>query len=297
MSRRRSTTGLSQPWVKNTIAVVIVGLIVALVGGLLLKTPLLSGVKDSLPSFSANKEEEEEVKAPENVSTDILARLSEGTALIFGAKPDPSKPVVSIVGDPAALSRSSHIVNGKPSDFMNAVKDKKITFYYYPVGNDDKKVSTDSITRASVCRIGAEKTTSGIFTLTGIVNTGDKVTGEEDVKNVSKMMGMSEDVKCPTKTNEAATQTTTNGEFFAEHFGIGREDNGEVAIVVGDEVITHPESLPANWVHLMLAGKPLREIVMPADKIENPAENNSETTTEATTSVEETTSTTATTTR
>lgn len=257
-----------------------------------MKTPILSGVKDSLPTFS-NEENaaEEQVQAPENVSTDILDRLGEGTALIFGAKPDPAKPVVSIIGDPSALSRSSYIVNGKPSEFINAVKDRKITFYYYPVGDEEKKVSTDSITRASICRIGAERTQSGFFTLIGIVNLGDKVNGNEDVKEVSKMMGMSEDVKCPKSTNEASTQTSANGEFFAEHFGTGREGNGDVAIVVGDEVITHPENLPANWVQLMLAGKPLREIVMPADKVDNPVDGNDSDATATTTETSITTTT------
>lgn len=277
MSRRRKTTGMSQPWVKNTLVVLIIIALVALAGFFLLKTPILSGVKDSLPSFSSSKEDDEkQVQAPDNVSTDILERLSEGTALVFGANPDPAKPVVSIVGDPSVLSRESQIVNGKPSDFMNAVNHNKITVYYYPVGKEDKELSTDSITRASICRIGAEKTKTGIFTLTGIVNTGDKVSGNEDVKKVSKMMGMAKNVKCPVSTNEAATQTATNGEFFAEHFGLGREGNGDTAVVVGDEVITHPEDLPANWAKLMLSGKPLREIVMPADKVENNSDSSTE---------------------
>lgn len=269
MSRRKSSNAFSQQWAKNSLAIALVIVLLAVAVLIFSKTPIMSGVTSTLPSFSSSdKEEQQEVMPPENVSTDMLAKLSEGTALIFGAKPDPGKPVVSIIGDPAELSRASYIVNGKPSGFLNAINENKATLYYYPVGTEDKKVSTDSITRASVCRIGAEKTPTGIFTLTGIVNTGDKVTGSETVEKVSEMMGMSKDVQCPVSTNEASTQTTTNGEFFAEHFGLGRDGNGSTAIVVGDEVITHPENLPANWSQLMLAGKPLREIIQPARDIE-----------------------------
>ena len=267
MSRRKSST-FSQPWVKNILVILVVIIVAA--GGVF--ALLQSSLKDSLPFIgaSASEEEEEELLPPENVSSDIVSRLSEGTALLFGATPEPGKPVVSIVGDPEELSRSSYIVNGKPSDFMNAVNESKLTFYYYPVGKEGRQTSTDSITRASVCRIGAEKTTTGIFTLTGIVSTGDKVEGSEDVAKVSSMMGMAEDVKCPVSTNEASTQTSANADFFAEHFGLGREGKGDTAIVVGDEVITHPENLPANWAEMVLEGKPLREIIKPASEVESP---------------------------
>ena len=266
MSRRKRIPALSQPWVKNTLVVAIIVIFVVVCGVFLAKGTSLSSAKDSLPFVSSHDESEDnQDKSPDNVSTDITERLSEGTALVFGAKPNPSKPVVSIVGDPSILSRKAQIVDGKPSKFMNAVNHNKITVYYYPVGKEDKKLSTDSITRASICRIGAEKTKTGIFTLTGIVNTGDKVKGDEKVGKVSKMMGMSSGVKCPTSTNEASTQTVANGEFFAEHFGLGRDGNGDSAVVVGDEVTTHPEYLPDNWVETMISGKPLREIIPGGD--------------------------------
>ena len=266
MSRRKSST-FSQPWMKNSLVILAIIAVVAGVVFALLQT----GIKDSLPFVNAskNEEEQEELAPPENVSSDIVSRLSEGTALVFGAEPEPGKPVVSIVGDPEELSRSSYIINGKPSDFMNAINENKLTFYYYPVGKEGKQTSTDSITRASVCRIGAEKTTTGIFTLTGIVNTGDKVEGNEEVAKVSSMMGMAEDVKCPVSTNEASTQTSANAEFFAEHFGLGREGKGDTAIVVGDEVITNPKNLPADWTKMVLDGKPLREIIKPASEVED----------------------------
>lgn len=253
MSRRRSTMS---PAAKNLIVIGIVAVVV-IIG--VIGVMLLPGI--SMPSMPFGKDkEEEQVVEVDNVSSDISAKLGQGTALSFGAPASSNKPVIAVVGDPEVLSRSGKIINGKPSDLMNAINRSQVTFYYYPV-SETKKTSTDSITRASICRIGAEKTSTGIFTLTGIVSNGDKMTGSEDVKKVSSMMKMSKDVKCPVKTNQASTQTALNAEFFAEHFGLGRDGNGNTAIVVDDEVITNPDALPDDWAKQVLNGIPLREIV------------------------------------
>ena len=208
----------------------------------------------------ANAQQEQPIVATQDMSADIAEKITQGTALTFGSPHSPAKPMIAVVGDPEELSRAKHIVNGKPSDFLNAVKDSKVSFFYYPV-SEDKELSTDSLTRAAICRLGGENTKSGIFTLNSIVKAGDKLTGNENVKKVSAMMGIKKGAQCPTKTNEAASQTSLNADFFREHFNLGRGNNGKVAVVVDNKYTTHADRLPGNWVERIIGGETLDDIL------------------------------------
>lgn len=252
MSRLRRTRQAPQ-WLGA--AIVVISLVIMIVSGAVIASHSHMFHHDNNSENSASEKEK-----PQEVSQGILDKMKQGTALSFGAQSQGKHPVIAVVGDTAKLSRSQNIVQGKPSELLNAIRKQQVSMYVYPVSHD-KPVATDSVTRAAICRIGAEKTPSGIFTLNSIVSIGDKLSGNEDVKKVSSMMKMSANVKCPVKTNEAASQTSTNAEFFQEHFGLGRDDKGDTAVIVGNEYITHIDQLPHDWVKQVIQGKALHDIM------------------------------------
>lgn len=257
MARRRKSD--SDQWMKIGIISAVAVVVIAAIVSLFVFTPLAKNTGEFFSNMFSSKENEEEDQHVDyqDVSIDTMGRMTKGTILEFGAAAGSSKPQVVFIGDPENLSRSKKIVNGKPSKLLNAVKDRELTLYVYPRSSaPNRSTAIESVTKAASCRINAESTKSGIFTINGIVRVGDKLNGSENIKTVSSAMGMKKSALCSSSAQTAATSTLNNARHFAEQF-----QTDKPSLIVGGQLITDVDRLKDNWVELVLAGEPASSLI------------------------------------
>lgn len=240
MSRRGKAT------LKKTI--IIMSIIVAI---LVFSFAIFFGYKHF---FSGSEETVEEKTTSQEVSVETMDRLSTGTVLSFG---NPEKKHISIIADPGQISRSSGIINGKPSDILTAVNDGDIylNLYLYP-SSPERSQAVDSVIKAATCRLGSESSDTGIFTLNGIVKAGAEISGDESIEDVAVMMGMETTSDCPATSNEAALSTANNTQYFMTHFNL----DSPGALISHGFLITNIEEMNDDWVSRAKEGAPATEL-------------------------------------
>ena len=253
MSRRRRKTIPAA--VKYSI-IAVISVVVAI--GIIMSAVLTNfwGLKDDSDDLGDSDDQQSETVR--TVSSDTMKRMQQGTILTFGADPESTKPKVFIIGDPKDYSRASKLIGEKPSPFLKAVQKGEITAYFYPVSPDkNRSKGIGSLIKSSACRIGAEKTKTGIYTLSGIVKAGDKLEGTENVASAAKLMGMSAQSQCAPTAEDAANRTANNGAHFAEHFQL----TGDPVLIAGNEMITNFNDLEDDWVDELIEGQPAGQLI------------------------------------
>lgn len=192
-----------------------------------------------------------------DVSSETESRMGEGTILTFGSS-DPQAKKITIFASPKDLSRDGRVVSGKPSDLLNAVKDKKITLNLYlePSSDEDSK-GTDSMIKSASCRIVQDKSPGAIYTLSGIVSASGNFVGNESTVDIAKKMNMKSDTKCPKTSGDAASSTANNAMHFKTQYKLSKPE----LIVSGGAGITEFSRLSDNWVEKALDGKPANDFI------------------------------------
>ena len=211
------------------------------------------------------EQEEQQTTNVQQVSEEAMTNLDEGTSLTFGKD---SAPHVTLIVDPADLSRDKQFINGKPSDFLSAVQKGEIFVNLYLVpSNDSRSTAVDSMIRAATCRLTTDRSTTNIYTLNGIVAAADKVEGQEDIATVSKMMNMDSDTPCSTTADEAAIATSNNGQHFMTRFNLTEPR----ALISNGGLVTDIFNLKNGWVEGLTSGMDIT--VFANDNKENNPEN------------------------
>lgn len=251
MTRRRKQEVVPQ-WVKIASVIIAIIAILSTVGFFAVKTSLWglagSGDSESAPPTIS-------VKA---VSSDTMKRMEQGTILMFGADAASTKPKVFLIADPADISRESTIINGKPSKLLTAVQKSEVTLYLYPIAKTPERATgVESLVKAATCRMGAEKTNTGIYTINGIVKAGSVMKGTESISEMSTLMGMNPNAQCAPSSEGAATSTLNNSIHFAEHFQLVDPP----VLVAGGELVDDISKLKPEWVNELINGNPAGSFV------------------------------------
>lgn len=246
MARRRRES--VSPWVKIVPIILVVLALVGTLGFFAVKTSMWG-----LVGGSDDAGAEETTTSVKAVSPDTMRRMKQGTILMFGADATSTNPKIFLIADPADLSRESKIINGKPSKLLTAIQKSQATLYLYPIAKTPERAKgVDSLVKAATCRMGAENTSTGIYTLNGIVKAGSEMSGNENIETMSRIMGMNPNAQCAPSAEDAATRTSNNAIHFAEHFQL----TDPPVLIVGDELANDMSKLEDDWVDEFLEGQP-----------------------------------------
>lgn len=214
--------------------------------------------KTSMGTKILGKETEKPVVNVQLVSSDTMEKLSEGTVLVFG---NPEKKHVSMIVDPSDLSRDSKIINGEPSDFLNAVKDEDIFLNLYLKPKDEtREAGTKSLIRAAACNLSTDKSPGSIVTLVKLVNAAEKFEGTEDNARATEIMNMKKDTKCAESIPESADSTMNNGNIFSQEFDIEENDKKQAFISDG-QAIDNLDHFKTDWVKDIVKGASLSNLI------------------------------------
>lgn len=197
----------------------------------------------------------EQVPIAKEVRYEEMKRLSNGTILTFG---NPSKQPVTLIVDPAQIGRQTHIIGGKPSDLLTAVQKGKIRLnLYITPSSQERSKGVASLLKAATCRINSDRSSTNIFTLVGIVNAGDKLKGDEDIKKAAKLMGVKGNIRCAHSATESYTATSNNAKHFLNSFQA--TDPG--IMVSGGQRIDDFNLLKDGWVEGAINGAPAGDLI------------------------------------
>lgn len=214
--------------------------------------------KTSMGTKILGKETEKPVVNVQLVSSDTMEKLSEGTVLVFG---NPEKKHVSMIVDPSDLSRDSKIINGEPSDFLNAVKDEDIFLNLYLKPKDEtREAGTKSLIRAAACNLSTDKSPGSIVTLVKLVNAAEKFEGTEDNARATEIMNMKKDTKCAESIPESADSTMNNENIFSQEFDIEENDKKQAFISDG-QAIDNLDHFKTDWVKDIVKGASLSNLI------------------------------------
>lgn len=189
----------------------------------------------------------EETSISQPVSEETTARLDEGTILQFGK----GGPTITLIVDPADLSRTTNMVGGTPSDFFNAIKDRKLTVnLYLAPRSPERQVAVDSVIKAATCMYGNDRTETKLPTLLRISDISDGLRGSEDLTVVSERMGMTPETECAARSADAATGMANNSRHFMTQFKM----HAPGALVSAGSMTTELDLLRSDWVDRAAAG-------------------------------------------
>jgi len=204
------------------------------------------------------KETEKPTVNVQLASSDTMKKLSEGSVLVFG---NPERKHVSLIVDPQDLSRDSSIIDGKPSDFLNAVKNEDIFLNLYLLPQEQShEAGTKSLIRAAACNLTTDKSPGSVVTLVKLVNAADKFNGDEDNSKATELMNMDKDKKCPESIPESADSTVQNGALLAQEFDLDNS-NKHQAFVSDGQVVDSTEHFKTGWVKDLSQGAPLSNLI------------------------------------
>ena len=204
------------------------------------------------------KETEKPVVNVQLASSETMEKLSEGTVLVFG---NPDKKHVSLIIDPKDLTRSSKLIDGEPSDFLNAVKDEDIFLNLYLKPKDEShEAGTKSLIREAACNLSTDKSPGSIVTLVKLVNASEKFEGNEDNSKATEIMNMKKDTKCADSIPESADSTVNNGNIFSQEFGIENNDKKQ-AFVSDGQVIDNLDHFKTDWAQDIVKGASLSNLI------------------------------------
>lgn len=235
---------------KGSIIAVVVLILSLLVWFILART--------SMGTKILGKETEKPVVNVQLASSETMEKLSEGTVLVFG---NPEKKHVSMIIDPEDLTRNSKIINGEPSDFLNAVKDDDIFLNLYLKPKDEShEAGTKSLIRAAACNLTTDRSSGSIVTLVKLVNAAEKFEGNEDNSKATEIMNMKKDTKCADSIPESADSTVNNANVFAQEFGV--EDSEKKQAFVSDgQVVDNLDHFKSDWVKDIIKGASLSNLI------------------------------------
>lgn len=222
----------------------VVGVIVVVIAIILAGVWFFSGQSD-------NNKADVEPKTPpyQDVSEDVMDKLSQGTVLRFGNN---EKNTITIIADPKQIGRNSEIISGHPSNLVKAVQNNKLGLNLYLVAdNKEREDGVHSMIAAATCRLGKDKTETKTPTLSGIVNAGDKLQGDESATGAAKLMGMKKNTDCAAASNEAYTKTISNAQYFMQEH-LDAPDPG--IIISSGGAISDIENLKTDWVDRAIQG-------------------------------------------
>lgn len=183
----------------------------------------------------------------QEVSEETTARLDSGTVLHFGK----GGPTVTLIVDPADLSRSTNMVGGTPSEFFNAIKDGDLSVNLYLAPRSaERQMAVDSVIKASTCMYGNDRTETKLPTLLRISDVSEGLRGPEDLSTVSEKMGMSPDTECAVQSADAATGMANNARHFMTQFKM--HDPG--ALIAEGSLVTELDLLRSDWADRAASG-------------------------------------------
>lgn len=195
----------------------------------------------------AAPEPQEEKSTSQPVSEETATRLDSGTILQFGK----GGPTITLIVDPADLSRTTNMVGGSPSDFFNAIMDHKLSVnLYLAPRTPERQMAVDSVIKAATCMYGNDRTETKLPTLLRISDISDGLRGSEDLTVVSEQMGMSPDTECAAQSADAATGMANNSRHFMTQFKM--ETPG--ALISDGSLVTELDLLRSDWVDRAVAG-------------------------------------------
>lgn len=214
-------------------------------------------VAEKIDNFFNKEEDAVYVKA---ISESEMSMLKTGTSLSFG---DPSKPSISLIVTPSELSRTKDLVGSKPSELLNAVKDKDVLLNVYLSGQDGASTTgIENIINVASCNTYRDETPGKIATLSRIIESVNKVGDLDDYDTVAQKMGVDEevlnsckeDIEKMDKIEQSTQKTLTNTIHFLQVFNIYTKPNH---IIVNGQMADRVDVFEQGWVQNIIDNKPL----------------------------------------
>lgn len=226
-------------------------------------------VADKVGNFLSSGEEE--IVHVSSINSDTMIMLKEGTSLSFG---DPSKPYVNLIVTPQGLGRDNDIIGEKPSELLNAVKDKEIMLNIYLA--DDKGGSSagiNSLIKAAACNTLRDETPGKIATLSRIVEKGGTILPEDDYKTAIDKLGIDSKVydECVSDVDRSASidsstaDTERNTQYFIQQFNISHPSH----IIVDGQSADRLDVFKPEWVEGAIQRKPIISLIKEDVKVKS----------------------------
>lgn len=213
-----------------------------------------------MDNIASKFNKDENIVHVDNVSTENMNRLKEGTTLSFGS---PDEPFVNLIVTPKDLSRENALIGDKPSALLNAVKDKKILLNIYLVNDEgEPDPGINNIMRAASCNTFRDETPGKIATLSRIVENVDTINLTDDYSTIAKKMGIDDNIieECEKdenrskSINNSAVTTENNTMYFMQQFGIVGKPS---YIIVNGQSADRLDVFTDDWVDSVIDKKPI----------------------------------------
>lgn len=215
----------------------------------------------STPSFFGGDKDDESQSASaelfkETVPTDVQDMMNKGTPLVFGNKD--AKPV-TVITDPSGISRKSVLVGGDDSELIKAAATGKIRLnLYLRPSSEDRRAGTNAMLNAATCMIESDASKSKYLTLQSIAQTANNFTGQEGYDEMSKKMGLSKEVICPSNINSVVAQSEKNANYFTQNI---YSVNVPTLIAANGGISQVGTSLPDGWMDKVKSNTDVREVI------------------------------------
>lgn len=192
-----------------------------------------------------------------DVSNETSQRMADGTILSFGGE-EGQVETVTIIADPSDMSREGNIVNGSPSDLLNAVKSENIRLnLYLSPSEDSHNKGADSMVKAAACAITSDESEGNIQTLFRMVRAAGEFTGDESTAEIANKMKADEDMDCPATSGDAASSTSNNALHFMTQYQMSEPN----LVVSNGSGVTDFSRLTSDWVEKALNGDSAEDFV------------------------------------